>query len=201
MAALDGGAEVVVPDQPADVPARGLLKTMRWYDGSIVCLSAFGFMLSTVGYSIGALGALGALALWAISAVIGALQTYIFVEPATMLADSSGGLAVFAREAWRRWLDLIAPLTGFGYWIAYTSTLSAFGLIAGRSGPGRMVQVRDLGDPPARRLDRARPIHSGRIIIGVWTINVAGMSPTIKFGRITGVLFSSCSRCSRFFHM
>ena len=132
MAALDGGAEVVVPDQPADVPARGLLKTMRWYDGSIVCLSAFGFMLSTVGYSIGALGALGALALWAISAVIGALQTYIFVEPARCWQIAPEAWPCSPAKRGGVWLNLIAPLTGFGYWIAYTSTLSAFGLIAGQ---------------------------------------------------------------------
>ncbi len=169
--------------------AGGLRKTMRWYDGSIVCLSAFGFMLSTVGYSIGALGALGALALWALSAVFGAIQTRIFVEPATMLADSSGGLSAFAREAWRRWQNLIAPLTGFGYWIAYTSTLSAFGLIAGQLIQAEWFSSATWTLRPLGISIGLAQLLAVAMILGVWVINVAGMSPTIKFGRITGVLF------------
>jgi hypothetical protein len=77
-------------DETGPRPVR-LLKTMHWYDGFIVCLSASGFMLSTLGYSIGALGALGAVALWAISATMGAVQTRIFTEPAAMFQDSTGG--------------------------------------------------------------------------------------------------------------
>lgn len=178
----------VANDGGADRPV-GLRKTMRWYDGSIVCLSAFGFMLSTVGYSIGALGALGALALWAVSAIFGALQTRIFIEPATMLADSSGGLSAFAREAWRRWQNLVSPLTGFGYWIAYTSTLSAFGLIAGQLVQAQWFSSATWTVRPLGISIGLAQVIAVAIIIAVWIINVAGMSPTIKFGRITGVLF------------
>ena len=94
---------------------RTLLKTMRWYDGFIVCLSASGFLLATLGYTIGSVGALGALFLCAITVLIGGVQSYIFTEPATMFPDSTGGLAAYAREAWRRRMNLLSPLAGFAY--------------------------------------------------------------------------------------
>jgi amino acid transporter len=181
---------VAVTEVAEDVGTRpGLRKTMHWYDGLIVCMSAFGFMLSTVGYSIGSLGALGAVALWAISATIAVVQTRIFVEPATMLADSSGGLAAFAREAWRRHMNLIAPLAGFGYWIAYTSTLSAFGLIAAQLIQAQWFASATWTISPLGVGISLPQVIACALILVVWLINVVGMNPTLSFGRITGVLF------------
>lgn len=166
-----------------------LLKTMRWYDGFIVCLSASGFLISTLGYSIGALGALGALVLWVASILIGALQTRIFCESSTMFPDASGGLAVFVREGWRRRLNILAPFGGFAYWIAYTSGLATFGLLA-----ASLIQAQWLAG-------QTWTIHIGplaigfvqvvaaMIIVAVWTINVSGMRPTRWFGYVTGLLF------------
>lgn len=168
---------------------RTLLKTMRWYDGFIVCLSASGFLLATLGYTIGSVGALGALFLCAITVLIGGVQSYIFTEPATMFPDSTGGLAAYAREAWRRRMNLLSPLAGFAYWIAYTSTFSVFGLLAGQliqaqwfSGQTWSANVGPLSVGFAQ-------VVACAIIVAVWTINVAGMRPTRIFGYVTGLLF------------
>ena len=181
-------AEMIRPATGVVVEHVGLRKTMRWYDGFIVCLSASGFMLSTLGYSIGALGALGALCLWAIAVAIGGLQTVIFTEPATMFGDSSGGLAAYAREAWRRRANVLSPISGFAYWIAYTSTLSAFALIA-----AQLIQAQWFPSQTWK-------LHLGfsvtfpqvvavAIIILVWSINISGMRPTRLFGYATGIVF------------
>lgn len=181
----------IIEPGPGDATSEGhgLLRTMRWYDGFIVCLSASGFMLSTLGYSIGALGALGALILWGVSVVFGGLQSYVFSEPATMFPDHSGGLAAYAREAWRRRLNLLSPISGFAYWIAFTSTFSVFGLIAAEliqaqwfSGQTWTVDIGPLSIGFAQVLACV-------IILIVWTINVAGMRPTKIFGYVTGVIF------------
>ena len=181
----------IIEPGPGDATSEGhgLLRTMRWYDGFIVCLSASGFMLSTLGYSIGALGALGALILWAISVVFGGLQSYVFSEPATMFPDHSGGLAAYAREAWRRRVNLLSPISGFAYWIAFTSTFSVFGLIAAQliqaqwfAGQTWTIDIGFLSIGFAQVLACV-------IIIVVWTINVAGMRPTKVFGYVTGVIF------------
>ncbi len=84
------------------VDERRLLKTMRWYDGVVIGLANPGFLLVGLAFSIVYLGGKWAIALWIISAMIGALQAYIYAEPAAMFPDKPGGLSVYAREGWRR---------------------------------------------------------------------------------------------------
>ncbi|MGZ8707961.1 MAG: amino acid transporter, partial [Gaiellaceae bacterium] len=113
-------AEVVV-DQ------RRLLKTMRWYDGVVIGLANPGFLLVGLAFSIVYLGGTWALTLWIISAVIGALQAYIYCEPAAMFPDKPGGLSVYAREGWRKHFSLAGPIAVFGYWFAWSSVLAVYG--------------------------------------------------------------------------
>ena len=80
------------------VDERRLLKTIRWWDGFVIGLANPGFLLIGLWGSIIALGGKWAIALWIISAIIGALQAYIYCEPAAMFPDKPGGLSVYARE-------------------------------------------------------------------------------------------------------
>jgi hypothetical protein len=57
----------------AVVEERQLLKALRWYDGFVVALANPGFLIGSLGYSIGALGGWGAVTLWSISMAIGLL--------------------------------------------------------------------------------------------------------------------------------
>ena len=50
-------AEAVVEEQR-------LLKTLRWYDGFVIALANPGFLLGSLGYSVGDLGGWGAVLLW-----------------------------------------------------------------------------------------------------------------------------------------
>ncbi len=165
---------------------RTLRQTMRWYDGFVVSLSTCGLLLATLGFSIAALGALGALLLWSISIGIGALQAKIFTEPAAMFPEASGGLVAYSREAWRRRMNMLTPLGGFAYWIGYTAILASFGLLA-----GSLIQAQWF--PSATWTVNVVILHIGlpqliaaAMIIGVWFVNVAGMSVTKNFGYFTG---------------
>ena len=80
------------------VDERRLLKTIRWYDGFVIGLANPGFLLVGLAYSVTALGAKVAAIVWFISACIGALQAYIYAEPAAMFPDKPGGLSVYARR-------------------------------------------------------------------------------------------------------
>ena len=44
----------------AEVEERQLLKTLRWYDGFVIALANPGFLLASLGYSVGDLGGWGA---------------------------------------------------------------------------------------------------------------------------------------------
>ena len=109
------------------VDERRLLKTMRWYDGFVIGLANPGFLLVGLAFSITALGAKVAAIVWVISALIGALQAYIYAEPAAMFPDKPGGLSVYAREGWRKHFSLAGPIAVFGYWFAWSSVLAVYG--------------------------------------------------------------------------
>ena len=54
----------------AVIEERQLLKSLRWYDGFVIALANPGFLLGSLGYSVGDLGGWGAVLLWGISAFI-----------------------------------------------------------------------------------------------------------------------------------
>ena len=109
------------------VDERRLLKTIRWYDGFVIGLANPGFLLVGLAYSVTALGAKVAAIVWFVSACIGALQAYIYAEPAAMFPDKPGGLSVYAREGWRKYFSLAGPIAVFGYWFAWSSVLAVYG--------------------------------------------------------------------------
>src|SRR3954464_3132918 len=123
-----GGGEAVAT---AQVEERQLLKAMTWWDGFVVALANPGFLIASLGASIGALGTTGAFVLWTISICLGALQNNIHAGLARMFPSKSGGIALYAHEAWRKYFTPIGPLATFGYWIGWSVVLSINGLVAG----------------------------------------------------------------------
>src|ERR671917_1000897 len=115
----------------AEVEERQLLKAMTWWDGFVVALANPGFLIAGLGGSIGVLGTTGAFVLWSISICLGALQNNIHAELASMFPNKSGGIALYAHEAWRKYTTLIGPLATFGYWIGWSVGLAVNGPVAG----------------------------------------------------------------------
>ena len=136
------------------VDERRLLKTMRWYDGVVIGLANPGFLLVGLAFSIVYLGGRWALALWIISAIIGALQAYIYCEPAAMFPDKPGGLSVYAREGWRKHFSLAGPIAVFGYWFAWSSVLAVYGSFIG------LLLIGEFADPDSSLCDL--DLRSGR---------------------------------------
>ena len=48
-----------------------------------------------------------------------------------MFPNKSGGIALYAHEAWRKYLIFVGPVATFGYWIGWSVVLSINGLVAG----------------------------------------------------------------------
>src|SRR3972149_7006018 len=113
------------------VDERRLLKTIRWWDGFVIGMANPGFLLVGLWGSIISLGGWVAAVLWIISAFIGALQAYVYAEPAAMFPDKPGGLSVYAREGWRKYFSLAGPIAVFGYWFAWSSVLAIYGSLIG----------------------------------------------------------------------
>ena len=77
--------------------------------------------------------------LWSISICLGALQNNIHAELASMFPNKSGGVALYAHEAWRKYLTFVGPLATFGYWIGWSVVLVVNGLVAGTLIQARVV--------------------------------------------------------------
>jgi amino acid transporter len=172
----------------AVVEERELLKAMTWWDGFVVALANPGFLIASLGASIGALGTTGAVVLWTISIILGALQNNIHAELATMFPSKSGGIALYAHEAWRKYLTVIGPLATFGYWIGWSVVLSINGLVAGTLITSEWFSGSDWSTSGAG-FDLNLPIVLGMVLIlVVWLFNVYGVRPAVWFAYVTGGL-------------
>src|SRR5437764_8264189 len=115
----------------AVVEERELLKTISWFDGFVVALANPSFLIPAPGPSAFSLGGWGAVIVWTASVVIGALHNYIYSETAAMFPKLSGGIAIYAHEAWKRYFSFVGPVAAFGYWIGWSVVLSATGIVVG----------------------------------------------------------------------
>jgi amino acid transporter len=172
----------------AQVEERSLLKAMSWWDGFVVALANPAFLIAGLGGSIGALGTGGAFLLWSISICLGALQNNIHAELASMFPNKSGGIALYAHEAWRKYSTLIGPLATFGYWIGWSVVLAVNGLVA-----GTLIQAEWFSDSTwsetAAGFDFTLPIVIGIGLIAiVWIFNVYGVRPAVWVAYVTGAL-------------
>ena len=172
----------------AVVEERELLKALRWYDGFVIALANPGFLIGSLGYSIGALGGWAAMFLWTVSMVIAVLSNWIYSEQAAMFPDKSGGISLYAHEGWRRYFSLVGPVATFGYWFAWSSVLALFGIVI-----GSLIQAEwfpgetwtfDTGP-----VDAGLPhVIAAGVIIGVWIVNIFGIKPAVWLAYLTGAM-------------
>ncbi len=171
----------------AYIEERHLLKSLRWWDGFVIALCNPGFLIASLGFSMGALGTWGAVLLWGISAGVGMLQTWIYAETASMFPDKPGGISLYAHEGWRGRFSLAGPIGAFGYWIGWSVVLSIFGRVI-----GDLIQAQWF--PKATwTWFSIGSVHVGLphlIAIGciflVWLLNVFGIRPAVWISYVTG---------------
>ena len=172
----------------AEVSQTMLYKGIRWYDGFVVALANPGFLIGSLGYSIGALGGWGAVLLWTISMALGVAKNWIYAEMASMFPDKPGGIALYAHEGWRRYFSLAGVVATFGYWFAWSTVLSIFGLVV-----GSLIQSQWF--PSQTWTFSDGPVNVGlphfiaaALIILVWAFNIFGIRVAVWFGYVTGAL-------------
>jgi len=175
----------------AVVEERQLLKAMRWYDGFVVALANPGFLIGSLGFSIGVLGGWGAMFLWGISMFLGTLSNWIYSETAAMFPDKPGGISLYANEGWRKYFTFIGPVATFGYWFAWSSVLALFGIVI-----GSLVQAEwatgetwsTTWGPLANTGVGFPHVIAIIIIVAVWLVNIFGIRPAVWMAYATGAL-------------
>ncbi|MDX6469332.1 MAG: hypothetical protein QOF75_1135 [Gaiellaceae bacterium] len=179
----------------AVIEERQLLKSLRWYDGFVIALANPGFLLGSLGYSVGDLGGWGAVLLWGISAFIAVFLNTIYSELATMFPEKSGGIALYAHEGWRKYTTLVGPVATFGYWIGWSVVLSVFGLFIGQIIQGAWFPGSPIGSPlgdgyfssGGAQVGLPQLIGIG-LVVAVWLFNVFGARVGVTFGYLAGIL-------------
>ncbi|MGN6167401.1 MAG: APC family permease [Solirubrobacteraceae bacterium] len=172
----------------AVVEERQLLKTLRWWDGFTIALANPGFLLGSLLAAYGALGVTGATVLWGIAAFMSLLNVWVYSELAMMFPGRSGGISLYANEAWRKYTTLVGPLATFGYWIGWSVVLAIFGNII-----GSLIQAQWFSSSTWTAYDGVvhlqlfNFIGIGCIVL-VWLANIFGIRPFAWFTYVTGVL-------------
>jgi amino acid transporter len=161
----------------AVVEERHLIKSLRWWDGFTIAMCNPGFLFASLGFTLGIFGVVGSIVLWGVSAMIGMVLTWIYIEPAMMFPNQSGGISLYANEAWRKYTTFVGPIATFGYWIGWSVVLAIFGKIIGdlvvsRWFPSSTWTVYD----GVVHLGLANFIAIG-VIAAVWAFNIFGIRP------------------------
>jgi amino acid transporter len=169
--------------------ALELRKKLGWFDGFSLAMCIPNGIITSLGYTIGAVGAWAALTYWATTTLLAVLQNYLYAEMATMFPRESGGIALYAHQAWRRYSTLVGPLAAFGYWMGWSLTLGVVGETV-----GGIVQAEWFPQAtwvlPLGIADLSLPQLIAIVAVLVsWGVNIIGIKLAAKINRIIAVTF------------
>lgn len=137
---------------------------------------------------------------WIISVSFGFLQAFIYAEIAGLFPSKSGGASVYGAAAWVRYGKMIAPLSVWCNWLAWTPVLAiGGGLAAGyvltvffdaesaiRTWRLTLVDLGALKEGLTLRID-ATFLLGAAILLAVFAIQHGGVLRAAKFQTIMGV--------------
>src|SRR5258706_16483606 len=107
----------------ATEPPMELHRSIDWKDAFWVASGVPALVLFSIGGIAGTVGA-PAFAVWALSMLFGFVQSFTYAEIAGLFPNKSGGASVYGAAAWLKYGKLIAPLSVWCNWLAWTPVLS-----------------------------------------------------------------------------
>lgn len=113
----------------ATTSANTLQRKIDWKGAFWVAAGVPPLVLFSIGGIAGVAGK-AAFVVWMISMVMGFLQSFTYAEMAGMFGNKSGGASVYGATAWLRYSKLIAPLSVWCNWFAWSPVLSLGCVIA-----------------------------------------------------------------------
>lgn len=123
------------PQPTADRPAGGtigasagsgqneMVRSLSWQGAFWVAAGVPPLVLFSIGGIAGVAGKV-AFVIWIVSMTMGFLQSFTYAEMAGMFGNKSGGTSVYGATAWMRYSKLIAPLSVWCNWFAWSPVLS-----------------------------------------------------------------------------
>nr|WP_082073069.1 APC family permease [Hyphomicrobium sp. 99] len=102
---------------------RQLIRSIDWTGAFWIASGIPAAFLFSIGGIAGTTGKLAFL-VWMISITMGFFQSFTYAEIAGMFANKSGGASVYGATAWIRYSKLVAPLSVWCNWFAWSPVLS-----------------------------------------------------------------------------
>ena len=106
-----------------------LVRALDWKGAFWVAAGVPPLVLFSIGGIAGVAGK-AAFVVWILSMIMGFLQSFTYAEMAGMFANKSGGASVYGATAWLRYSKLVAPLSVWCNWFAWSPVLSLGCVIA-----------------------------------------------------------------------
>jgi amino acid transporter len=100
-----------------------LIRAIDWKGAFWVASGVPALVLFSIGGIAGTAGKV-AFVVWIVSMVMGFIQSFTYAEIAGLFPNKSGGASVYGAAAWVRYSKLIAPLSVWCNWIAWSPVLS-----------------------------------------------------------------------------
>lgn len=109
---------------PADLAGSNTLqRSIDWRGAFWVASGVPALVLFSIGGIAGTVGKV-ALTVWTLSMIMGFIQSFTYAEIAGLFPNKSGGASVYGAAAWLRYSKLIAPLSVWCNWFAWSPVLS-----------------------------------------------------------------------------
>ena len=121
--ATDIGAANLGAARAGDSSSGQMVRALDWRGAFWVAAGVPPLVLFSIGGIAGTTGQLAFL-VWIISMIMGFSQSFTYAEMAGMFGNKSGGTSVYGATAWLRYSKLIAPLSVWCNWFAWSPVLS-----------------------------------------------------------------------------
>ena len=109
---------------PQDLSASSqLVRAIDWRGAFWVASGVPALVLFSIGGIAGVAGKLAFL-VWTVSMIMGLIQSFTYAEIAGLFPNKSGGASIYGAAAWVRYSKIIAPLSVWCNWFAWTPVLS-----------------------------------------------------------------------------
>jgi amino acid transporter len=171
---------------------QNMLRAVSWWEVVFIALGACALVMFSLGGISAVTGTVSPL-VWTISATIGLIATFVYAEMAAMLPNKSGGTANYGATAWIRHIKVVAPMSVWGNWIAYSPILA----IGSGLGAGYLLSIFVPSDHHLNTwsltlvdLNMVKPgltlrlnmqfILGTLIMLTIWTIQHAGITRTAR---------------------
>jgi len=170
---MDTGTAITT-EQPQE-----LHRTIDWKDAFWVASGVPALVLFSIGGIAGNVGN-PSFAVWAVSMMLGFVQSFTYAEIAGLFPNKSGGASVYGAAAWLKYSKLIAPLSVWCNWLAWTPVLSLGCTIAA----GYILNaLAPIPAPDSPAIQQWLASHAGRSVVDA----VAALTPPIRTASLLDV--------------